>query len=99
MEEHWITPVDTLTLTRAKSFGSTNGYGLLGTRGGKALPQLWWGLRLSDSSHLRAPNFRKSRFFRVAQNMVRQKIQGGGYKKLDAKTSCQALNQSIRLLR
>ena len=42
------------------------------------------GLRLSDSSHLRAPNFRESRFFRVAQNMVRQKIQGGGYKKLDA---------------
>jgi len=30
------------------------------------------------------PNFRESRFFRVAQNMVRQKIQGGGYKKLDA---------------
>ena len=83
MEEHWITPVDTLTLTRAKSFGSTNGYGLLGTRGGKALPQLWWGCALAILPTCVLPTLGKSLFSRCAK-YGEAKDPGRGLQKLDA---------------
>lgn len=81
MEEHWITPMDTLPLTRAKILSDQQtGMGSSALEA-ERLYRSFGRLRLTDSSHLRALNFReKSPFF----NVVRREIQGGGYKTLDA---------------